>query len=359
MHHFTHRVITLSCLTAALSACSVLEGEKIDYKSAKTGNVLEVPPDLTRSNNSGRYQIPQTGVANASDYGKQVPQASGVTQASEVAVDQAKGVRLARQGQARWLVVDMPPARLWDELRGFWQDNGFLIDLDNPELGVMETDWAENRAKLPQDFIRETLGKLLDSLYSTGELDKFRTRVERNAQGELEVSISHRGMVEVYNSNDNSSTAWQPRPSDPDLENEFLRRLMLRLGAPEAKAEQVTAQTQAPAYAQASSGGVVIRDALPAAWRRVGLALDRTGFTVVKRDEATHSYDVRFVPNADQPPEKPGFLSRLFGGKAEAPKATDLRIQLRGEGALSGMLIQGDDAKAVAQAQAVLLQDLQ
>lgn len=359
MRHTTQRLLSLTLLAASLSACSVLEGEKIDYKSTKTGNALEIPPDLTRSSNSSRYQIPQTGVATASDYAKPQVVGSGVTTTEQVAVAQAKGVRLERQGQARWLVVDMAPARLWDELRGFWQDSGFLVDIDNPELGVMETDWAENRAKLPQDFIRETLGKLFESLYSTGELDKFRTRVERNAQGQLEVSISHRGMIEVYNSNDKTTTKWQPRDSDANLENEFLRRLMLRLGAPEAQAKQAKEAVKAPAYAQATAGGIVIRDSLASAWRRVGLALDRTGFTVVKRDEASGSYEVRYVPASEAPAQKPGFFDRLFGGKEKAAQPMDMRIELRGQGEVSGMVITGADQQAVAKAQAVLLQDLQ
>lgn len=354
----TRRLLSLSLLAASLSACSVMEGEKIDYKSAKAGNALEIPPDLSRSTNSSRYQIPQTGVASASDFASKPAVGSGVTNTEQVAVNSLPGVRLERQGQSRWLVVDMPAARLWDELRGFWQDNGFLIDVDNAELGVMETDWAENRAKLPQDFVRETLGKLIDSLYSTGELDKFRTRVERNAQGQLEVSISHRGMVEVYSSNDKTSTKWQPRDSDLNLENEFLRRLMLRLGAPEAQAQQATAAVKTGTYAQATAGGIVIRDSLAGAWRRVGLALDRNGFTVVKREEASASYDVRYVPSADAPAAKPGFLERLFGSKPKAQQAVDLRLELRSQGDMSALKISGADAQAVARAQDLLLQDM-
>lgn len=358
MRPHTQRLLALSLIAASLSACSSLEGAKIDYKSTKTGNALEIPPDLTRSNTNSRYVIPQTGTANASDFSKPVVVGSGAT-TTQVAVDAAQGVRLQRQGESRWLVVDMAPERVWDELRGFWQDNGFMIDVDNPELGVMETDWAENRAKLPQDFIRETLGKLIDSLYSTGELDKFRTRVERNAQGQLEISISHRGMVEVYSSNDKTSTRWQPRASDPNLENEFLRRLMLRLGAPEAQAKQATAAVKPVSYAQATAGGLVINDQLASAWRRVGLALDRTGFTVVKRDEASGTYDVRYVPSADAAPEKPGFLDRLFKSKPKVAQPIDMGIALRSDGQRTGVQITGSDAQAVAKAQALLLQDLQ
>lgn len=352
------RLALVAASALILSACSSIQGEKIDYKSTKSGNSLEVPPDLTRVNTSGRYQVPSLGTANASDYSK--PQSSVANGgAPSVAIDQIKNMRIERQGAERWLVIDAAPAQLWDTVRGFWQDNGFFIDVDTPELGVMETDWAENRAKLPQDFIRESLGKLFDSLYSTGEMDKFRTRVERNAQGQTELTITHRGMVEVYNSNDKTSTVWQPRASDPGLESEFLRRLMLRLGATNEQATSaVTQSTKASVYARETAGGVVINDNAERAWRRIGLALDRTGFTVVSRDAAAGTYTVRYVrnQNADQ---KSGFFGRLFGGGKGDSQTSDLLVQVRGNDKSAGMTIQGKDAKSVQEAQAVLLQDLQ
>jgi outer membrane protein assembly factor BamC len=124
-------------------------------------------------------------------------------------------------------VVSRPADQLWGPVREFWQENGFLLTLDQANLGIMETDWAENRAKLPQDFIRNALGKVFDSLYSTGERDRFRTRLERNAAGSTEIYISHRGMIEVYNNTQKDQTVWQPRATDPELEAEFLRRLMV------------------------------------------------------------------------------------------------------------------------------------
>ena len=93
-------------------------------------------------------------------------------------------MRIARDGNQRYLIItDVPPDKVWPVVREFWQENGFLLVVDLPDAGVMETDWAENRAKLPQDAIRNVLGKLLDQVYSTGERDKFRTRLERSQDG--------------------------------------------------------------------------------------------------------------------------------------------------------------------------------
>jgi len=219
-------------------------------------------------------------------------------------------------------------------VRDFWQENGFLLTMDQPNLGIMETDWAENRARIPQDIIRSTLGKLVDSAYSSSERDKFRTRLERSASGGTEIFISHRGMVEVYNSDRKDSTAWQPRPADPELETEMLRRLMVKLGAPQAQATaaaNVAPDKPTSRVATVDNRPVVLIDeSFDRAWRRVGLALDRTGFTVEDRDRSQGTYFVRYVPpNPDK--KDPGFFGRLFSRqKDEQP--LKYRINLKTEG---------------------------
>ncbi len=148
---------------------------------------------------------------------------------------------MERDGNQRWLVISngMRADQLWQSLRGFWQESGFLLVQDSPETGIMETDWAENRAKIPQDIIRNTIGKVFDGLYSTSERDKFRTRVERSQNGTLEVFISHRGAQEQLTGVDKSTTVWTPRPADPELEAEFLSRLAQRLGVQKEQADRM------------------------------------------------------------------------------------------------------------------------
>jgi len=319
-------------LTIALSACSVLEGEKIDYKSAAKGSSLEVPPDLQQLSRDTRYAVPGGVVsANALQAG-QAAQPSG-TQAAPLGLGD---VRIERNGNQRWLVVSRPADKLWEPVREFWLENGFTLATDQANIGIMETDWAENRAKIPQDIIRSTLGKVFDSLYSTGERDKFRTRMERNAQGGTEIYVSHRGMVEVYSSSTKESTVWQPRPADPELETEFLRRMMVKLGVSQEQAKAVAAASaQRPPVARVGSVNnvpvVQIDEGFDRAWRRVGLALDRTGFTVEDRDRSQGVYFVRYVaPKADK--KEPGFLGRLFSGSEKAVPPLKYRIVVRSEG---------------------------
>jgi len=326
--------IGLIGLALSLSACSVLEGDKIDYKSATKGATLEVPPDLTQLSRDTRYTVPGGVVSAAAFEAGQAQQPRGA--AASTAPVKIGDVRIERDGNQRWLVVDRPVDQLWEPVRDFWLDNGFVYTLEQRDLGLLETDWAENRAKLPQDFIRQTIGKVFDSLYSTGERDKFRTRMERRADGSTEIYVTHRGMMEVYSSSQKDQTVWQPRASDPELETEFLRRMMVKLGVSE---EQSRAAAAAPIPAAPSArignvGGVPVvqlDEPFDRAWRRIGVSLDRTGFTVEDRDRSQGVYFVRYVePNANK--KEQGFFGKLFSRNADAAAPLKYRIVVRSEG---------------------------
>lgn len=352
MNHFSK--LALLSLSLSLAACSVLEGDKIDYKSASKGPSLDVPPDLTQLSRDTRYAVPGAAVT-ASSF--QIGQATET--APTTAVTSIGDVRIERAGTQRWLVVNRPAEKLWEPVRDFWQENGFLLAMDQANLGIMETDWAENRAKIPQDFIRNTIGKALDSLYSTGERDKFRTRLERNATGGTEIFVSHRGMIEVYDGARKDTTVWQPRPSDPELEAEFLRRLMVKLGVSQEQSKALIAAgaTKNSSRAATVNGQPVVQidEGFDRAWRRVGLSLDRTGFTVEDRDRSKGTYFVRYVaPVADK--SEPGFLGKLFGGSKADPAPLKYRIALvsQGESTTVSVLNASGAPDATANAQRIV-----
>ena len=317
------------CAALSLSACSVLEGDKINYKSASKGVGLDVPPDLTQLSRDSRSTVPG-GAVTASHF--QVGQAAP---AMPTAASTLGDVRIERAGTQRWLVINRSADQLWGPVRDFWQENGFLLAMDQANLGIMETDWAENRAKIPQDFVRSALGKVIDSLYSTAERDRFRTRLERSASGGTEIYISHRGMIEVYSNTQKDQTVWQPRPTDPELEAEFLRRLMVKLGVPQEQSKALVASGAAKPTSRIAAVDnapvVQIDEGFDRAWRRVGLALDRTGFTVEDRDRAQGTYFVRYVePTADK--KEKGFFGKLFSGSEKTVPPLKYRINLKSQG---------------------------
>ncbi|MGE5794425.1 MAG: outer membrane protein assembly factor BamC [Bacteroidota bacterium] len=340
------KLVVAFALPALLAGCSMFgdlfESKKVDYKSAGKLPTLEVPPDLTRPGRDDRYAMPEnpSGTATFSQYSaeRQGVRSSGSSDVLPTSTE----VRIARDGNQRYIVVGEQPDKVWPVVREFWQENGFLLTVEMPDAGVMETDWAENRAKLPQDAVRNMLGKLLDQVYSTGERDKFRTRLERSPDGKgTEIFISHRGMVEQLTgrSGQYDSSMWQPRPPDPELEAEFLSRLMVRLGAEEQRSRaQVAArggrEERAKMVTVAGGGSALnVNEPFDRAWRRVGLALDRVGFTVEDRDRSKGIYYVRYVdPNKDGGTNSGGgFLAKLaFWRSTDAPaKAEQYRVTVQ------------------------------
>ncbi|HYN11802.1 MAG TPA: outer membrane protein assembly factor BamC, partial [Burkholderiales bacterium] len=264
-----------------------------------------------------------------------------------------EGMRVERAGTQRWLVVQEPPERVWPAVKAFWQELGFLVKLELPEAGVMETDWAESRARIQEGGVRGLLGRALDQSNSAGERDKFRTRLDRAPDGKgTEIYISHRGMQEVYTTSRDpvnstpGDTRWQARNPDPGLEAEYLRRLMVRLGTHDEKARTLTATTEAqvPQMRAELRKGIDGREVLDVyeafdrAWRRVGLALDRVGFTVEDRDRQKGLFFVRYAdPEAEMEVKnrERGLFSRLFGSGDSKVKPEQYRVQVTQAGTSS------------------------
>ena len=360
------RGFVLSALMVSLSGCgmlsSVMESDKLDYRSSKKAVALDVPPDLTQLQKDNRYAVPDgRGVATAS--GQQ--QARGAVPAlaasgDAIGVAGNAAVKVERNGNQRWLVVKQTPEQLWPQIKQFWSDSGFTVETESAATGVMETNWAENRAKIPQDFIRSTIGRVFESAYSTGERDKYRTRLERAADGSTEIYISHRGAEEVLTGPQKETIQWAGRPNDPGLESQFLAKLVARLtGAADVKAAAPMvanapvqqAHAKLVAGANAASSYVEVDEGFDRAWRRVGLALDRVGFTVEDRDRVNGVYFVRYVdPDAAG---STGFLKKLFTFGAAADKekeAQRFRIAVKADasGNASQVAVQTNDGKAEA-----------
>ncbi len=335
--HRLQTTVALLSLAALLGACTIDTSSRgsVDYRSTAAPNKpLDVPPDLSQLARDARFQPQQTGVVSAS--AAAAPGAAVASAVPGVALSRSGDIRVERQGEFRWLVVSRPPEQLWTQVRSFWEQAGFTIGVENQQAGVLETGWSENRAKLPQDVVRNTLGGLLNRLYDTGERDMFRTRIDRTAEGS-EIFISHRGIEEVFADERNTNTTWRTRNADPSLEAEMLARLMVALGSQEEPARAAVASApEVPAKARLIGGAgatsLEVDDSFDRAWRRVGLALDRGGFTVEDRDRNAGLFYVRYVDPRSAGREGPGWWARVFGRTDDPTVPVRYRIAVKAEG---------------------------
>lgn len=343
-------VLTLSLTSTGCKMIDLFpETKTVDYKSAGRLPALDIPPDLIQPVIDERYSIPELSSPGSTTFSSYSSERGGQTGGtSSFLPSSIQNVHIERAGTQRWLVVPQPPEAIWPVIKEFWQELGFLIKLEIPEAGIMETDWAENRAKIPQDLLRTLFSTFLDSIYSTAERDKFRTRLERNDAGATEVYISHRGMAEVMEGGNLNRSIWQPRPADPDLEAEMLSRLMIRFGVEEHKAKLELATGRSSTHERAhidQEGSLVVDEAFDRSWRRVGLALDRIGFTVEDRNREDGVYFVRYVDlDADKKKQgdDEGILSNIMFWRGGGDNK-DVKKKSNDEGMLSNMMFWRND----------------
>ena len=353
-----NRMIAVAAALASifLTGCGSFgtSGKNTDYRS-QGGKIpsLEVPPDLTSPVVDDRFVIPDPKANTFSTYNRE---RGAAPTSGTVVLPKVDSARIERAGEQRWLVVKSTPDKTWPVIKEFWTETGFILKRESPEVGIMETDWAENRAKIPLDIVRRTVGRVLDGIYDSGYRDKFRTRLEPGAEaGTTDIYVSHRGLEEVYTSADKVGAAWQPRAADRELEAEMLARLMVKFGfagTPD-KATAIAGATAGPAsvarafFAPDKSASLKVNEPFDRAWRRVGLALDRIGFTVEDRDRSKGLFFVRYIdPDAEAKASGGGkglFDKLAFWRKDDPAAKPQYRIFVAEVAGISDVTVQGAD----------------
>lgn len=354
------RIIFAVLLFTSFAACSYVDKVFPDkrnsaYKTSGKSGSLEVPPDLTKPSQNNSLDVPDingTGTATYSGYVGANKQQASTPASSGGVLTSLKNIQYEHQGDKSWLVIKATPQQVWPRVRDFFVQNGFLITADNPSIGIMETDWAEDRSKISQGFLNRMFGGIFGGLYDSGLRDKYRVRMEKGVEDNtVEIYIAHRGLKEVLQGSDNyeEGTVWVPRASDPELEVEMLKRLMIYLGMPAKKVNKTVAAARQSApratIATDTKGieSIVLQQDFSRAWRYTGMALDRVGFSVEDRDRSKGIYYVRYS-DADRARKKQGFFSRLFSSK-DSSLSQVYQVLVKEEGKVTRISIQGKDGK--------------
>jgi outer membrane protein assembly factor BamC len=328
---FSHiaRAVAALVVLGSLAGCDTLTdwfaSDRVDYKSATSAPTLTVPADLSKAHIDEHFSVPPTqiGLGGAPMF---TQTGNGASTIGQPTAQDPMGMHIEKDGDTRRLVVDgRTPEQLWPELKEFWNENGFVVQTDLPAQGLIETNWAENRAKIGNDWFRSSIGKLFDGFYSSGTLDKFRTVVEKGPNGETEITISHSALEEVMIGQQKETSRWVSRPRDPNLEVAFLNRLIQKFGLSntqalllEANARQGEARV-ASASAPDGAPELDVAEPFDRAWLRIGVALDRSSFAVDNSDKSKGLYYVRYVDDT-QDVKKEGIFGKLLTSSAPPKK---------------------------------------
>ena len=341
-----HKLIAMALLTLLVSACDSIPfiDNTSDYKGAGRSKPLEVPPDLTSVRSSDAYSVP----GGTTTYNTYNQAQDGVEAGVEKVLPNSDGVRMEKAGAQRWLVVDAPAEKVWPVVREFWIDQGFAVRVENADTGVMETEWIEAdaiKAAEGKKNIGEKFDKWLDKLSGFADRRKFRTRLERGEkEGSTEIYMTHRtvtsapddgknkvrtnyGEVETGYRLDGTKSDKTVEENAAELDAELLRRLMVKLGVTEKRAQEIAAnpvgEKRAEVVKEADSSVTLnLNDPFDRGWRRVGLALDRIGFVTEDKDRSKGLFFVRYadVDIDSGPAKKKGLLDTLAFWKDDAPE---------------------------------------
>jgi outer membrane protein assembly factor BamC len=338
------KLILLIAATVIVTGCDSIPfiDNSSEYKGASRGRPLEVPPDLTAASASDTYSVP-----GGTTYSTYAQGEANQPQEAEKLLPTSDSVKFEHAGSQRWLVVQAPPEKVWPVIRDFWTELGFAVRVEDPQTGVMETEWVD-----PADLVKDAKGNYLDKfqgwldkLSSLNNRQKFRTRIDRGGEeATTEIYMSHRSISDATDDGHNYAvtklgridTGFKAKNQDEravaeDIDAELLRRLMVRLGVEEKKSRTLIASPiiEQRAILNKEADGALnlaLNDQFDRAWRRVGLALDRIGFLVEDRDRSRGVFFVRYsdIEQDEGPQDKKGLLDKLkFWGdddKKETPK---------------------------------------
>jgi outer membrane protein assembly factor BamC len=312
----------------------------INYYANRSVSSLEVPPDLTKPNAENAFKISKyvTGLEeDVVDFSRK----NKTTRRQQI-FEKPIGVEVKKSGDRRWLLVDKKPNAVWLLAQNFLKTNGFVIKKRNKKIGMMETDFLENKTEIPDQslgVIRSLLKKALKTRYALPVVDKYRVRIEPvngDTQSEVYLSLSSMKEVVINKGQSSENTIWQTHQKDKALETEMLYKLMTYLGSDSAVAREKIIQAQEEKITrvklvQESNGyaKLVFSSNFYDTWNNVSWALDQMNVGVEDKDLKEGSFYINLTQKKDS-----SILSRIFGNTTTQ---TSFQILLQEEDGNTGV----------------------
>jgi outer membrane protein assembly factor BamC len=339
------QLLVMLPMMLSLSSCSVVDDlvdvkkSNLNYKSNDSVKALDFPPDLTAPEFDNAFVLPSNGTVSASAVVNQ----SGVysTKDQKITVlPKSSTVRSGQLGVVRWLDVNGPAEKIWPLLRDFWRSIGIPLKKDEPQIGIMETEWAESQAGLPAGWLRGKLGAIFQSTYDAGSRDRYRIRVEKSTAKTTRIYLTHKGAEEVV---DKAGSGWQLRPANHEKEAELLNRLKAFLqgdvaaatGKKSPASNMQTTSSSVNLVEQEGQTILQVYDTYNRTWALTGIMMGRMGLIVETQNQSEGIYKVKYQGN-EEDTEKKGFFKRFFKDKVTILlKEEDYQVHIQDAGKIS------------------------
>ena len=334
-----YQSLSLILLLVIFTGCAPFGEKNVSDRSVITrvpNKALEMPPDLITPAVNDKYSLPASGEAKLSDFNDLDSRKFPRENSSLLPVETE--AYFINYGRFKVLLIEKSPEEIWGLLKSFWIQNGFQIEKEMPEVGFIETDWLESREKISDGLIRNTLGKIFGGLYDSGERNKFRMRVERTKAGFSEISVVHKGLIQVASDDRFDPTiVWANRNSDQQLEELYLRRIINFVSGKEnqnSKSIDVVKKSQSTLNRGDGNNFFELALNFNEAWKSIGLILDRLGFEVEERLRKEGTYLIRYK-KLDQEEKEKGFFAKIFSSGKEQLDMNLYRIEIKNSGNVS------------------------
>ncbi len=301
----------LATVLLVLSACSFESDTR--YLDIRTTKNLEVPPDLTQVALNEKFEIPANISSSLGETINKIP-----------VLAQVESIKLEGRTDFYWLTINGRIENLYQTIKNFWASEGFVLNIDEPVIGIMQTRWIYR-----EEGATEEENGIIAILFGEKDLsasqDQFRTRLAKDSDTDaVRIYISHRGTsyehrpVTRRNEGDESN-GWAFRAHEPELEIEMLSRLMVYLGLKQAEVDQQVAgvnlfEPRVSIHTDNSENEtfLLVRAVQRQTWNRLLHELDRLDIEVVSTnpDRGISGDGFIYVKTAFEIEEKSsGFLS--------------------------------------------------
>src|SRR5690625_45170 len=300
-------------VVSSLTGCSLLDFWRNDTPATETER-LRLPPDLSAEGINDSMAIPRS--ARALELQRQTLLAAP-----------ADSLQAHEAGGLRWLTVRASANQVWQWLHGYLQEHQLGVAREVPRMGLIETEPVLQGTAVPRGIFAPRITEADQA--TIADVYQFRLEPSQEAGATDLYVVQRRAAAE--------GEQWSLKPSDPFLEAEMLRGFMVYLGMRQQEAQRQVAELdtqvlQAELSAVDGQAQLVVMNSFYEAWRRVGMAIDRLGFTLEDRNRAEGQYFIRYDPKADQAKREKGFFEALAFWRSDPDELALYIIQLGQDG---------------------------